>query len=167
MSGYTAHCSYKGSGRIVLLDRFVEFQFIVLRTGAGAPCLPQLRAKSRLRRLRSAQACGPSDEGGGPKGRRERNMLHLLAFSLPQSASLTAPSTEGAFGALLTCKINSNLSPVPSYRAERRDIVRAEGTRSQPGHPGKYQFGKTKSTARENPGGCVFVIVPRRHRRRN
>ena len=34
-------------------------------------------------------ALPPSDEGGAPKGRRERNVLQFLAFSLPQSALLT------------------------------------------------------------------------------
>ena len=49
----------------------------------------------------------PSDEGGGPKGRRERKVarFHLRCGktkpgSLPQSAALTAPSSEGAKGEL-------------------------------------------------------------------
>ena len=46
----------------------------------------------------------PSDEGGGPKGRRERKCFDIpqvsgkLRLSLPQSASLPAPSSEGAKG---------------------------------------------------------------------
>ena len=47
----------------------------------------------------------PSDEGGGPKGRRERKAASFYlrcgnpeTGSLPQSTPLTAPSSEGAKG---------------------------------------------------------------------
>ena len=78
-------------------------------------------------------ALPPSDEGGGPKGRRERNTLLFLGCSLPQSASLTAPSSEGAFiGAVLTCKINSNLA----NRAQTRNPVYTPVTLCSPVHTG-------------------------------
>ena len=44
----------------------------------------------------------PSDEGGAPKGRRER--------TTPQTASLTAPLTRGALGTVSASATNLNLT---------------------------------------------------------
>ena len=108
--------------------------FIVLRTGAGAP-LP------------------PSDEGGAPKGRRERNVLYVFAFSLPQAASLThslwsnchrqlciqiasLPSSVGAFGVRCSLEQQTEICNIPDtliYKF-RKAIV----------HPGLFCYNKEK-----------------------
>ena len=67
--------------------------------GAGAPCLPLTREVPR--------------RGGG----RETSCKDL-GFSLPQSASLTAPSSEGAFGVrCMTERRTVIWSPQERYRA--------------------------------------------------
>ena len=56
----------------------------------------------------------PSDEGGAPKGRRERNALQNHTFLSPsQPVRLTAPSSEGAFGAVQLLDKFTGQKPVP------------------------------------------------------
>ena len=75
--------------------------------GAGAPCLPLTREVPR--------------RGGG---RETSNKV--LVFSLPQSASLTAPTSDGAFGVRCNCSINCNLTTagtIPSGLGQLRQSL--------------------------------------------
>ena len=76
----------------------------ILGGKASAGCRKTLNI---VRQRRQTEILPPSDEGGGQRkaldgGREKQYYLHclrigrILSFSLPQSASQTAPSSEGA-----------------------------------------------------------------------
>ena len=112
----------------------------------------------------------PSDEGGGPKGRRERKVATFYLRcgntepgSLPQSTSLTAPSSEGAKETLtVSGKPEQSLPQSASLTAPSSEGAKGGVSRNlhrQRGPRGK--FPKTCIVRGGRGSNILYLYLPR------
>ncbi len=94
--------------------------------GRGYPCLPLMREVGR----RKATQRERKPESLLFVGKK----VKLYRFSLPQSASLTAPSSEGAFG---WCHVLTVKHPFAWQIAYRKTLIRQSLNILQGGNPDK------------------------------
>ena len=84
-------------------------------------------------------ALPPSDEGGAPKGRRERNKLQSLGFFSPPVSFADSPLVRGGlWGALqLLDKLKFDYRRNDTERVRAVTTIAAPGTHCPSGHPDK------------------------------